>query len=108
MLLFEQLHIEVAEVQTAASQMNPVYTVAEKQFTLVRPYVVKSVDFKSGPYSGGTDITVHGEVHRLTNKVKLTHIANSCCSRIRRLCASSEKSHTGLRDALEYRLGEIH
>ena len=57
-----QLWIEVAEVQTSASQMRPTYTRAEKQFTLVRPYKVNSVDFKSGPYSGGTNILVHGEV----------------------------------------------
>lgn len=104
MLLFEQLHIEVAEVQTAASQINPVYTVAEKQFTLVRPYVVKSVDFKSGPYSGGTDITVHGEVHRPYYQ----SYDHACYSHVfRRVRTSSEKSHTGLRDALEYCLGEI-
>jgi len=57
-----QLWIEVAEVQTAASQIRPTYTRAEKQFTLVKPFIVKSVDYKSGPYSGGTVILVHGEV----------------------------------------------
>jgi len=49
-------------VQTSASQMNTVYTRAEKQFTLVRPYVVESVDYRSGPYSGGTEILVSGKV----------------------------------------------
>lgn len=55
--------IEVAEVQTSASQMRPTYSHAEKQFTLVRPYKVKSVDYRSGPYSGGTQIIVNGEVN---------------------------------------------
>jgi hypothetical protein len=57
-------------VQTAASQIKPTYTRAEKQFTLVRPYIVKSVDYKSGPYSGGTEILVHGEVST-TNRLLL-------------------------------------
>jgi len=71
-----QLWIEVAEVQTAASQMRPTYTRAEKQFTLVRPYKLNSVDYKSGPYSGGTEILVHGEVTIFPTPLCLSKIKN--------------------------------
>ena len=58
-----QLYIEVAEVQTSASQNNPTYTRSRKEFTLVRPYTIQSIDYKTSPYSGGTQIRVTGEVN---------------------------------------------
>ena len=71
MFLDWQLWIEVAEVQTAASLIRITYTRAEKEFTLVKPFIVKSVDYKSGPYSGGTVILVHGEVTARTSQLLL-------------------------------------
>ena len=65
------MYVEVAEVQTPASQRNHTYTRTEKQFTMVRAYKITGVDYRSGPYSGGTKILVTGEVkthrHVMTN-----------------------------------------
>jgi hypothetical protein len=54
-----QLWVEIA-VDDGTGQ--EVYTKSEKQFTLVRPFKVLDIDYKSGPYSGGTEIIVTGQV----------------------------------------------
>ena len=57
--------------QVNLSQRNITYTRTEKQFTMVRAYKITGVDYRSGPYSGGTEILVTGEVkthrHVMTN-----------------------------------------
>lgn len=61
-IYFGQMWIEIAEESILASQPMVAYTRARKQFTMIRPFSVKGVDYESGPLSGGTEVLISGEV----------------------------------------------